>query len=64
MSLLITVLIINSGMNFLWHLADDGSWLTLVSIAGHAFITTALAVAIFVFYRDRVSGKPETAAED
>jgi hypothetical protein len=53
MNLLLFVLLIGSGMNFLWRLADNGSWLTLASIAGHGFVSTALAVAIFVFYRDR-----------
>lgn len=52
-NLLLIVLLISAGTNLLWHIADDGSWITLVSIAGHAFISTALAAAIFVFYRDR-----------
>lgn len=53
LGLLVLILIIGNGMNQLWHLADDGSWLTVVSIAGHGFVSTALAVALFVFYRDR-----------
>jgi hypothetical protein len=53
--LLLAVVIITTGMNLLWHLADDGSWLTLVSIAGHSFISTALVAAIFIFYRDRTA---------
>ena len=53
MNLLLVVVLIGGGTNLLWQLADDGSWLTMVSIAGHAFISTALAGAIFVFYRDR-----------
>jgi hypothetical protein len=52
-NLLLVVVLLGSGTNLLWQLADNGSWLTLVSIAGHAFISTALASAIFVFYRDR-----------
>jgi hypothetical protein len=50
--LLVVILIIN-GTNLLWHMADNGSWLTLVSIIGHAFISTGLAAAIIIFYRDR-----------
>jgi hypothetical protein len=34
-------------------LADDGSWLTLASILGHAFIMTSLVAATFIYYRDR-----------
>lgn len=33
---------------------DDGSWLTLGTITGHAFVSTALIAATFLFYRDRV----------
>ncbi len=50
--LLIAILIIN-GTNILWHMADNGSWLTLISIIGHAFISTGLAASIIIFYRDR-----------
>ena len=50
--LLITILVIN-GTNILWHLADNGTWFTLISIIGHAFISTGLAAAIIIFYRDR-----------
>jgi hypothetical protein len=52
-SLLLLVMLVSGGTNQLWRMADDGSWLTMISIAGHAFISTALAAAIFVFYRDR-----------
>jgi hypothetical protein len=52
-NLLLIVVLIGGGTNLLWQLADDGSWLTMVSIAGHAFISTALMGALFVFYRDR-----------
>lgn len=36
-------------------LADDGSWLTLASIFGHAFVMTSLVAATFIYYRDRYS---------
>ncbi len=52
-SLLLVVMLVGGGTNLLWRMADDGSWLTVVSIAGHAFVSTGLAAAIFVFYRDR-----------
>lgn len=52
-SLLLVVMLVGGGTNQLWRIADDGSWLTIVSIAGHAFISTGLAAAIFVYYRDR-----------
>jgi hypothetical protein len=51
--LLILIYIINSVMSLVWLSADNGSWLTFVSIFGHAFVSTALVVATFIFYRDR-----------
>ena len=53
--LLILILVIGTGMNFLWRLTGTESWLTVFGIFGHAFISTALAVALFVFYRDRIN---------
>jgi len=40
------------GLNFLWAIPDNSSWLTLVGILGHAFIMTALLASSFVYYRD------------
>lgn len=51
--MLMLLFLIRSLTNSLWLSADDGSWLTLVSIAGHAFVATALTASLFIFYRDR-----------
>jgi hypothetical protein len=51
--LLLVILLIGRGVDWLLLLADDGSWLTWISIWGHAFVSTALLVATFIFYRDR-----------
>ncbi len=51
--LLMLLFLIRSLTNSLWLSADDGSWLTLVSMAGHAFVATALTASLFIFYRDR-----------
>ncbi len=53
MNILLILILISSGTNLLWRMADDGSWLTLVSLAGHAFINTALIATFFIFYRNR-----------
>ena len=53
MRLLMLVVVIGWGTNLLWRIADSGNWLTLFSIAGHGFISTALVSSIFIFYRDR-----------
>lgn len=40
------------GLDTLWRAPKSGSWLALVGFAGHAFVTTALLAASFVYYRD------------
>ena len=49
---LLVFVIINTGMNFLWNTPADNSWWMLVGIAGHAFVSTALLAASFIYYRD------------
>jgi hypothetical protein len=46
------VFLLTTGMNYLWSVPTHDSWMLLVGIAGHAFITTALLAASFVYYRD------------
>ena len=49
---LLVFVIINTGMNFLWNTPSENSWWLLVGIAGHAFVSTALLAASFIYYRD------------
>jgi hypothetical protein len=49
---LLAFLLINSGLNFLWNTPSENSWWMLVGIAGHAFVSTALLAASFIYYRD------------
>ncbi len=46
------VFILSTGLNYLWSVPSSNSWMLLVGIAGHAFITTALLSASFVYYHD------------
>ena len=48
----ISVLLIAFGLNYLWSIPSSDSWMTLVGIIGHAFITTSLLAASFIYYRD------------
>jgi len=48
----LSVLLISIGLNFVWTIPSSDSWMTLVGIAGHAFITTSLLAASFIYYRD------------
>jgi hypothetical protein len=49
---LLAFVLINSGLNFLWNTPSENSWWMLVGIAGHAFVSTALVAASFIYYRD------------
>jgi hypothetical protein len=49
---LLVFVLINSGLNFLWNSPSQSSWWMLVGIAGHAFVSTALLSASFIYYRD------------
>jgi hypothetical protein len=44
--------VISHGMDLLWLLPSAESWMTLLGIFGHAFISTGLLSASFIFYRD------------
>lgn len=44
--------IINQGMDLVWSIPPSESWMTLIGIFGHAFISTGLLAASFIFYRD------------
>jgi hypothetical protein len=49
---LLIFVVLNQGLNFLWNTPSQDSWWMLVGIAGHAFVSTALLAASFVYYRD------------
>lgn len=48
----LSVFLIAYGLNYLWNIPSSGSWMALVGIAGHAFVTTSLLAASFIYYRD------------
>ncbi len=66
----LAIFVISQGLNFLWSVPADNSWMALVGIAGHAFVTTALLASSFIYYRDMNAWleivferlKPNTAA--
>lgn len=49
---LLFFLLINYGLNYLWTTPAQTSWWMLVGIGGHAFVSTALLAASFIYYRD------------
>jgi hypothetical protein len=48
----LSVFVLSQGLDILWRIPPSNSWLTLLGIAGHAFVTTGLLSASFVYYRD------------
>jgi hypothetical protein len=47
-----SVFLLARGLSYLWLVPKNDSWMTLVGISGHAFITTAVLAASLVYYRD------------
>jgi hypothetical protein len=48
---LVAAILIAQGMDVLWKIPPNHSWLTLVGILGHAFIYTSLLTASFIYFR-------------
>jgi len=46
------VIIISQGMDLLWRVAPTDSWMMGVGIFGHAFVSTSLLAASFIYFRD------------
>jgi len=48
----LTVFLLAFGLNFIWSIPPEDSWITLLSIFGHSFVSTALLAGSFIYYRD------------
>lgn len=55
LGLLLIILVISQGLNFVWTTPEPESWATLVGISGHALVSTALMTTLFIFYQERVA---------
>jgi hypothetical protein len=49
---ILTFLLLSEGLDVLWNIPDNTTWLLLLGIIGHAFVTTSLLAASFVYYHD------------
>ncbi len=49
---ILVVFLLIVGLNYLWAIPPQNSWMTLFGIFGHAFVTTGLLAASFIYYRD------------
>ncbi len=50
----LAILVLSQGLDLLWQVPSTSSWMSLVGIAGHAFVTTGLLAASFVYYHDAI----------
>jgi hypothetical protein len=50
--LILSVIVISQGLDLLWDIPTENTWLALVGVAGHAFVSTGLLAACFIYYRD------------
>ena len=48
----LTDFLLTFGLNFLWAIPPEDSWMTFVGIFGHSFVATALLAGSFIYYRD------------
>ncbi len=51
----LSAFLLSRGLDLLWSAPTSDTWLTLVGFAGHAFITTVVLAASFIYYRDMTS---------
>jgi len=49
---ILTVFLLTFGLNFVWSIPPEDSWITLLGIFGHSFVSTALLAGSFIYYRD------------
>lgn len=48
----LTVFLLTIGLNLVWSIPPRDSWVTLLGIFGHSFVSTALLAGSFIYYRD------------
>ncbi len=56
----LSVVAISEGLDILWRVPPDNSWLTIIGLGGHAFVASALLAASFIYYRDADTWTQET----
>jgi hypothetical protein len=54
--MLLTIALVQRGLQAVWTLPGANSWALLIGIVGNACVSTGLVAATFIFYRDRLNG--------
>jgi len=47
----LVVLLITQGLDIVWNWPVEDSWITLIGLAGHGLVTSALLASSFIYYR-------------
>ncbi len=59
----LAVVLLSKGLDALWVVPPETSWFMLIGITGHAFVTTGLLAASFVYYQDAIQWLQTIAKE-
>lgn len=51
---LLVLVVISQGLDLLWQVPAENSWLVAVGILGHAFVNTGILAASFIYYQDGI----------
>lgn len=51
---ILALLIVSQGMNVIWQIPPETSWMMLIGIIGHAFISTSLLASSYIYYRNGI----------
>lgn len=62
--MVLLIVVIGQGMNIIWLLPKWDSWMVLVGITGHAFISSGLLAATFVYYGQGLDWLEERARKN
>jgi len=65
-------ILVNQGLNIVWQVPPENTWLMMISIIGHAFVTTSMLAASFLYYQEMIRwfedleliGKPQPIEEE
>lgn len=47
----VSIMLLSQGLDMLWRIPPEDSWLTLIGVFGHAFVATGLLSASFIYYQ-------------
>jgi hypothetical protein len=61
--LFLSIIVVSEGLDVIWRVPAETSWLTLLGLAGHGFISTGLLAATFIYYRDANQWVEEVAQQ-